>query len=129
MSTNSEQATAAPQMVTMANFQELASQLFNVQARLERLDQQHVEAKNNVDTLLKVVPLFAGNEMAWSAVAWETAVRKCIADFACNKSKYSVVLLLKQRITGPASAAMTALNLETLDAFFGTIKSTYNTVT
>ncbi|KAJ2129637.1 hypothetical protein GGF48_002349, partial [Coemansia sp. RSA 921] len=128
MSTNNEQATAAPQMVNLADFQALANELFNVQARLERLDQQHVEAKNNVDTLLKVVPLFAGNELTLSAVAWETAVRKCIADFARGISDHSIIMILKLRLTGPAKTVMAALNLETLDTFFATLKSTFSPV-
>ncbi|KAJ2142531.1 hypothetical protein IW136_001934, partial [Coemansia sp. RSA 678] len=66
-----EQAAAVPQMVSIDDFRALANKLFNVQAQLERLDQQHSGAKNNVDTLLKAVPLFAGNELSLSAVAWE----------------------------------------------------------
>ncbi|KAJ2181183.1 hypothetical protein GGF45_001648 [Coemansia sp. RSA 551] len=125
---NNDQAAAAPQMVSADDFRAMASELFNIQARLERLDQQHVGTKNNVDILLKVVPLFAGNELSLSAVAWETAARKSIADFARGINDHSVVMILKLRLTGPAKTAMAALNLETLDAFFNTLRSMYNSV-
>ncbi|KAJ2135141.1 hypothetical protein IW136_004387, partial [Coemansia sp. RSA 678] len=125
---NNKQAAAAPQMVSVADFQALANELYNMQVKLERLSHQHSGATDCVDSLLKVVPLFSGNDMTWSATAWEMAARKCVADFARNVSEQSVVLLLKQRLTGPAAVSMAPLNLDTLDKFFGTLESTFGTV-
>ncbi|KAJ2528395.1 hypothetical protein GGH20_002656, partial [Coemansia sp. RSA 1937] len=125
MNTNTEQAATAPQMVTMADFQTLASVMFAVRAKLDR---QRSGAKDSIESLLKVVPPFAGNDMAWSAMAWETAARKCVTDFVQGVSEYSLILLLKQRLTGPDAIAMAALNLDTLDKFFATLKSTFSAV-
>ncbi|KAJ2643603.1 hypothetical protein IW137_002329 [Coemansia sp. RSA 1287] len=125
MNTNTEQAATAPQMVTMADFQTLASVMFAVRAKLDR---QQSGAKDSIESLLKVVPPFAGNDMAWSAMAWETAARKCVTDFVQGVSEYSLILLLKQRLTGPDAIAMAALNLDTLDKFFATLKSTFSAV-
>ncbi|KAJ2717983.1 hypothetical protein H4S00_003989 [Coemansia sp. D1744] len=125
MNTNFEQATTAPQMITMADFQELASELFAVRAELDR---QHSGSKDSVESLLKVMPPFAGDKMAWSATAWETAARKCIANFAHNISEYSLVLLLTQQLTGPAAVVMVVLHLNTLDKFFSVLKSMFSVV-
>ncbi|KAJ2472686.1 hypothetical protein IWW56_006098, partial [Coemansia sp. RSA 2131] len=115
---SNEQAAAMLQMVSMADFQALANELYNMQAELECLSHQCSGTKDSVVSLLKAVLPFSGDDMAWSTAAWETATQKCISDFAQNVSKYSTVLLLKQRLTGPAAVVMAALNLDTLDKFF-----------
>ncbi|KAJ1761944.1 hypothetical protein LPJ77_005977 [Coemansia sp. RSA 2523] len=125
---NNEQAAAAPQMVSVADFQALANELYNVRVKLERLSHQYSGANDCVDSLLKVVPPFSGDDMTWSPTAWEMATRKCVADFAQNISEHSVVLLLKQRLTGPAAVSMAPLNLDTLDKFFATLKWTFSAV-